>query len=66
MHTVGASEGSFVVVEHALEDGDNAFVAHADVDEEVHNPGGWPDIALELVCVFLDHRDEDERWEGGF
>ena len=46
---VAAVEGRFVVVDHALQDGDDALEGRTDLNEEVHHPGWWPDAALLLL-----------------
>ena len=48
----------FVIVEHAFEDREEAFVGDSDLREGVDDPFGWTDVALLGEGVLLEEGDE--------
>lgn len=63
---VAARKGRFVGVEHVLEDLEQGFKRHVEVDEGVDDPGVWTDAVLELECVAFEHGEEVRDGEHGF
>ena len=64
--TIAALERSFVIVEHALQDGKDGFVGDLQFQEQIHDPRSGADASLVFERVSFQQGHEHGDREGAF